>query len=99
MTIGPEPITQIEWRSSLRGMSELLHELVDGVARVVRARPGLRVELERAGAQLRERKPFHRAVVERHVRRLEAVGRLDGEPVVLSRHEDPAGRALEHGMV
>src|SRR5687767_1002176 len=69
------------------------------MARVVRPRTRLRVELERTRPQIGVLEPLDRAVVERHVRRLAALARLDSEAVVLARHEHAPGRALEHGMV
>ena len=65
----------------------------------MRARAGLGVELDGACAQVGEVEALDRAVVERHVRRLVALGRLDREAVVLARDEHPSGFALEHRMV
>src|SRR5919199_3174435 len=99
MTIGPEPIRQIEWRSPLRGTGNLLDPAFEQRPRVVRPRPRLGVELRRAGAQLREVESFDGLVVEGHVRRLGVVRRRDREAVVLARDEDAAGLPLEHGVV
>src|SRR2546423_14300375 len=96
MTIGPEPIRQIERRSLLRGTGDLLDPALEEWPRVVRPRSRLRVELRRAGTQLGKVEALDRLVVERHVRRLGIVRRCDREAVVLARDEDAAGRALEH---
>src|SRR5215211_3507348 len=98
MTIGPEPTTQIERRSLRRG-TKPLHEPGEDRPRVVRPGPGLRVELDGAGALGREVESFHRAVVKRHVGRLAGLGRLDGEAMVLARDEHAAAGAVEHGMI
>src|SRR5579862_3334931 len=97
MTIGPEPTMQMLCRSCLRG--KLVHPFLQQRPGVVRAGSRLRMELERARAQLREGEPFDGAVIERHVRRLLGVVRAYGEPVVLARHEDAPVRALQHRMV
>src|SRR6266404_5481996 len=98
MTIGPLPIRQIEWRSLRRG-TQALDELSDDRPRVVRPRPGLGMELRGARPLARKIEPLDGAVVERDVRRLALLGRLDGEAVVLRRHEHATGGAIEHGMV
>src|SRR3954452_6433962 len=97
MTIGPEPTMQIEWMSVRLG--KVVDPLLDQRVRVVRSGAGLRMELDRARAQLRQRQALDRLVVERHVRRLRLVLRAHGEAVVLARDEHLAARALEHGMV
>src|SRR5215204_1961152 len=99
MTIGPEPMTQIERRSGLRGMPHLPDEGLEQRPRVVRTGRRLWVELHRAGALRGQLEPLHRAVVERLVRDVAAVARLHREAVVLARDEHPAGRTLEHRMV
>src|SRR3954468_18717524 len=71
MTIGPEPRMRIFSMSSLRGMrGDLLQEAVEEVEAVVRARPGLRVVLDRAARDVEERQALHRAVVEVEGRQL-----------------------------
>src|SRR5438105_15925974 len=97
MTIGPEPIRQIEWRSLRRG--NVLHPAFEERPGVVRPWAGLRVELRRARAQVREVEALDGVVVERDVRRLGVVARRDREAVVVARDGDAAGRALEHGLV
>src|SRR5689334_511554 len=99
MTIGPEPTMRIDRRSSLRGIAELLDPALDQRPCVVRPRPGLRMELQRACTELREREPLDGAVVERDVRRFCRLARVDAEAVVLRGHEHAAARALEHRMV
>src|ERR671922_2848067 len=99
MTIGPEPIRQIDSRSGRLGKTVSFYEFVDQVPGVVRARAGLGVELHRARAQLWEVEPLDGAVVERDVRRLARLARLDGEPVVLARDEDALAAPLEHRVV
>src|ERR671923_823058 len=99
MTIGPEPIRQIDSRSGRLGKTVSFYEFVDQVPGVVRARAGLGVELHRARAQLWEVEPLDGAVVERDVRRLARLARLDGEPVVLARDEHAAGCAMDDGVV
>src|SRR5919201_4010206 len=65
----------------------------------MRAGPGFRVELQRAGAEPREVETLHRAVVERDVRHLLRRRGLDREAVVLARHQDAIRALVEHGMV
>src|SRR5215217_1444617 len=57
------------------------------------------MELNRAGAELRNVEPLDRAVVQRHVRRFARLARLHREAVVLARDQDAAGGALEYGVV
>src|SRR3954449_2008053 len=100
MTTGPEPTMQIDEMSVRLGNGrDLLDPAVDERIRVVRSRPGLGVELDRARAQLRQRQPLDRLVVERDVRHLRVLLRADREAVVLARDEHPAARPLEHRMV
>src|ERR1051326_5708876 len=75
------------------------HPLLDDRPRVVRSRPRFRMELHRPGAQLPTCEPLDRAVVERDVCRLATLVRLDGEAVVLARHQHASARALEDGVV
>src|SRR4051795_13766744 len=89
----------MEWMSSRRGKANLLDPLTEDRPGVVRARPGLGMELHRSRPQLRVVDALHRAVVERLVRDVAIGGRLDGEPVVLARDEHPAGGALDDGVV
>src|SRR5258707_2464969 len=66
MTIGPDPITRTDLRSSRRGMPTLHEgaELIEVVNRVVRARGGLGVVLDAEGGVVQQPDPFHDAVVE-----------------------------------
>src|SRR5262245_19375910 len=89
----------MEWMSSRRGMAHLLDPLAEDRPGVVRAWPGLGVELHRARAQLWVGDTVDCAVVERLVRDCSVGARLDGEAVVLAGDEHPAGRALHDGMV
>src|SRR3954469_4904259 len=81
------------------GMRELVHPGLEQRPRVVWARPRLGMELQRAGAELRQLEALDRPVVERDVRHLARFARLDGEAVVLARDEHPAGKTLEHRVV
>src|SRR4051794_6529018 len=115
MTIGPEPMTSTDEMSVLRGTAGLLargHQVgepVEQVSRVVRAGRGLGVVLHREGGDVEAAQPLRDAVVEADVaylggteRRLEpaaVLGPLDGEPVVVRRHLDLAGGAVEHRKV
>src|SRR3954451_7070545 len=85
--------------SSRRGKPHLLDPATEDRPRVVRARARLGMELHRARPQLRIRKPFHGAVVQRLVSRAAVVTRRDREAVVLARHEHAAGLAGEDRMV
>src|SRR6516162_7518627 len=87
-----------DWRSSRRG-TEILHPALEERPGIMRPRPGLRVELHRACAELRVVEPFDRAVVEGDVCCLAALARPDGEAVVLARHKDAAGAPVYDGMV
>src|SRR5439155_16940531 len=84
--------------SSRRG-TELLDEIADDRPGVARAWACLWMELRRARALGREVERLDSAVVERHVRRLPRLRRLDREAVVLRRHEHAAACPLEHRMV
>src|SRR5262245_40089016 len=97
MTIGPEPMRRIDSRSSLRGKAG--HPPFDRRPRVVRPRAGLGMELERARAELAKLEALDGAVVERHVRDLGRVARVDAEAVILRGHEHPAAGTLEHRVV
>src|SRR2546425_4786264 len=92
-------MTQIESRSARRGIGNLLDPGLEHRPRVVRPRPGLRMELHRPRPQLRQIEALDGAVVERDVRRLARPGRCNGEAVVLTRDEDTTCRPLEDGMV
>src|SRR5689334_1686345 len=100
MTIGPAPIRQIDSRSGRLGnAAHLLDPAVEDRPGIVRARAGLGMELDGAGAQLREVEPLDRPVVERDVGRLAALTGRDGEAVVLAGDEHAAAGALEHRVV
>ena len=97
-------------RSSRRGISRSpgasdagLDELGQLLARVVRPGRRLGVELHAPDRAASQAQALDRAVVERAVRDLEravAVGRrLDGEAVVLARHEHAAGGRLVDRVV
>src|SRR5205085_11476260 len=91
ITIGPEPIRQIEWRSGRLGKdAHLLDPALEDRPRVVRTGPRFRVELNRARVLRRQVEPFDRLVVEGDVRRLPRVRRFDREAVVLRGDEHPA---------
>src|SRR5690348_2979787 len=97
MTIGPEPTRQMVSMSVLRG--KLVHPLLEQGPRIVRAGSGLGMELERAGAELGERQPLDRPVVEGDVRRHLRLRSAYREAVVLARDEHALVRALQHGVV
>src|SRR6187397_588535 len=100
MTIGPEPIRQIDSMSRRLGKAaHLLDPAIDQAPRVVRARARLRMELDGARPQLGILEPLDGLVVERDVRRLASLARAHGEPVVLAGHEYAPGLALDHGVV
>src|SRR5581483_7316431 len=91
---------QIDSRSVRLGIrGDLLDPGLEERPGVVRARAGLRMELERARPQLRQLEPLDGAVVEGDVRRLGGLARADREAVVLARDEHAAGLPLEDGMV
>src|SRR3954464_2293098 len=87
MTIGPEPIRQIERRSRRLGKRHLLDPLAEQRARVVRARPRLGMELHRGCGQLRKVEALDGAVVQRDVRGGRPRAWRDREAVVLARDE------------
>src|SRR5256886_13039842 len=64
--MGPEPRMRIWWMSLRRGNA--LQEAVEQVHAVVRARPRLRVVLDRASRDVQQLESLDRAVVEVHVR-------------------------------
>src|ERR671935_653739 len=100
MTIGPDPMMQIECRSSRRGTeAHLLHPTLEDRPSVVRAGTRFGMELQRGRALAREVESLYGAVVERYMRRFARVGGPDCEAVVLRGHEHASGRTLEHGMV
>src|SRR5712691_4388272 len=88
---------RIDSRSALRG--KLAHPPFEQWPGVVRAGAGLRMELQRPGAQLRERETLDGSVVERDVRHLPRLRGVDAEAVILSGHEHAAALALEHRVV
>src|SRR5919201_4036266 len=100
MTIGPEPMMQIECRSSRRGTeAHLLHPTLEDRPRVVRAGTRFGMELHRGGALVPEVESLYGAIVERYMRRFARVGGLDCEAVVLRSDEHASGRTLEHWVV
>src|SRR6266508_1287278 len=71
MTIGPDPIRQIDSRSRRLGKcAHLLDPTVDQAPGVVRPGPCFRVELDGAGAQLGILETLDRLVIEGDVGRL-----------------------------
>src|ERR1700751_2683868 len=84
-------------RSVRLGIRNLLHPRLEQRPRVVRPGPGLRMELKRAGAEVREVEALDRAVVEGDVRHLGRVARLHDEAVVLARHAHPGPGAVLYG--
>src|SRR4029434_9619050 len=100
MTLGPDPITQINRRSRRLGeCAHLLYPALEQRPCIVRARARLGVELDRAGTQARKLEPFDRAVVEGDVSCLAIRARPHREAVVLRRYEHAVGRPLEHGVI
>src|SRR5215211_234080 len=63
MTIGPEPMTRILRRSSLRG-NQSLHEPIEEVQSVMRPRAGLRVVLHGRARHVAQDQALDRAVVQ-----------------------------------
>ena len=96
---GADDADRLDVRAPRHLATKLLDEALENRPRVVRAWPGLGVELHGARAQLGEVEALDGAVVQRDVRRLRALGRLDREAVVLARDEHAARLALEHRMV
>src|SRR5262245_42721410 len=90
---------QIDSMSVRLGIRDLLDPALEERPRVMWARPGLGVELERARAQVWEIEAFDGSVVEGDVGRLGCFARPDCKPVVLARDEDATRMALEHRMV
>src|SRR4051812_42565716 len=88
---------QIVWMSVRLGNA--LHPALEQRPRIVRARPGLGMELERARPQLRELEALDGLVVERVMACVALVFRAHGKAVVLARHEHAARLALEHRMI
>src|SRR6186713_1046869 len=100
MTIGPEPIRQIDSMSRRLGKrAHLLDPAVDQAPGIVRAGTCLRMELDGARAQLGVLKPLDRLVVERDVRRLASLARRNRESVVLAGDEHAARVALDDGVI
>src|SRR5690349_24333719 len=66
---------------------------------VMWARPGLGVELQRAGSEPREVEALDGSVVERDVRDLLRGAGPDREAMVLARHEHPVGPLVENWVV
>src|SRR6266545_1670883 len=99
ITIGPEPIRQIESRSGRLGNRDLLDPTGQERPGIVGAWARLGMELEGARAKLRQVEPLDGAVVERDVRRFPRVARSDGEPVILAGDEHASAAAIEHGVV
>src|SRR5438477_10892770 len=99
MTIGPEPMMQIDSMSVRLGSSKLLDPDRDDRSAVVRPRARLGMELRRARTQLRVVQAFDGAVVERGVRDAVALARRDRESVVLRGDEHAARLVVDDGMV
>src|SRR3954447_3029716 len=95
MTIGPEPMSRIDSRSSLRGMPvHQLVELVEEVARVVWPRSRFGMMLHAEGGRVVYAQTFAHAVVEvdvGHLRRARQRVDHDREVVVLARDLDLVG--------
>src|SRR5689334_18350707 len=90
---------QIDSMSLRRATCDLLDPLLERRPRVVRPRPRLWMELQRARVELGEAQALDRAVVERDVRRLLRPALADREAVILARDEHMSRRALEHRVV
>src|SRR6266508_605565 len=86
MTIGPDPITQMELRSGRFGKPQLLDPALEQRPGVMRAWARLGMELQRASALTGQRKPFHGAVIQRDVGDLRSVT-FHCKAVVLARHD------------
>src|SRR3954463_669231 len=98
ITIGPEPIRQIDLMSVLRGIAHLRQPALEDRPGIVRPRPRLRMELDRACVQIGEVEALDRAVVEGDVRRLCLVRGRDRETVILARDENAAAPPLQDRM-
>src|SRR5689334_3553365 len=100
MTIGPEPMSRMVWRSVRFGTSafralDQVDEAPEEIARVVRTGRSLGMILDGEERLFRVREPFDGAVVQIEVReRRLALQRVDvdREAVVLRRDLDLAGR-------
>src|SRR5437868_5055827 len=100
MTIGPEPMMQIDSMSvRLGSVLQLLDPRREDRRAVVRPRARLGMELRRARAQLPVMEPFDRAVVQRRVRDAGALAGRDCEAVVLRRDEDAARVVVDDRMI
>src|SRR2546423_11727373 len=88
---------RIDSMSALRG--KLAHPPFEQRPGVVRPGSRLRMELERPCVQIRIRKAFDGAVVERDVRDLGRFGGVDAKAMVLCGHEHAPAHALEHRMI
>src|SRR6188768_1561028 len=107
MTIGPEPIRRMVWRSVRFGTSafrslDQVDEAPEEITRVVRTGRRLRMILDGEERLLGVREPLDRLVVQIEVgeRRL-AFQRVDvdREAVVLRGDLDLAGGGVHHGMI
>src|SRR5918995_3659285 len=110
MTIGPEPIIRILSMSSRRGtplcpglfVGDLLHELVEQVARVAWPRTRLGVVLDAPRVERGAGEPFDRPIVEVAVGHLDSSGQgllADSEAVVLAGNLDPPGPQVTNRVV
>src|SRR5689334_4542899 len=101
MTIGPEPIRQIDSRSGRLGIagSHLLDPRLDDAPGVVRPGAGLRVELDGLGALAAQLQALDGPVVEGDVRLVAGLRWRHGEAVVLRGDDDAVRGALEHRVV
>src|SRR3954447_9636892 len=107
MTIGPDPMIRIEWRSSRLGIRPPAHdrvELVEQISAVVRPGPCFGMMFDAEAALAHYLHSFADAVVEVDMRhaglfaeRAERVG-VDREVVILARDLDPAGADVAHRM-
>src|SRR5687768_13275024 len=105
MTIGPAPMIRIDFKSVRLGTLLLLHRLheaLEEVIDVLRARARFRMALEAERRTIGELEALQAAVKERNVsdfRVLRQRRRIDREAVVLARDHHAAGAEVLHRMV